>query len=807
MKKVSLIVLLSVFCLASLSLFAHENRLYSEIQQAKEKNLYFENAALPRVNPNAEVLKNFTHPDEVSFFGNISLDLKNHPVKAMELLLPLNNETMILELIEVPEDFYDYVVRTSEGESFSANKEIKHYRGIVKDDLHSMVAISFYEDEIMGLICTDEGNFNIVRDEQSNKYIFYKDNNLKEKTTFTCGTSDDFFHAYDPEVLLGRRDGNLENKKVRFYVETEYDIYQYKKNIAWVETLISGLFNQVAILYQNEDIATCISELYIWTSEDPFTGSNTDVLLNQFKNYTNSINGDLGILLTFRSVGGGQAAGFNGLCNSWTAQSLAVAMIDRIYSNVPEYSWSVMVITHELGHLFGSRHTHACVWNGNNTAIDGCAGYVEGDCELLGNPPEGGTIMSYCHNASVGINFSLGFGPQPGNVIRNNVINADCILQLILEIMDVRLPDELSEIGPGETSDLYIYLKNTGDDTVFDLNAELTSSSPYLIINKETAYYGYLSPEQYKYRAYNITIAPDTPAGITEAPFTLIVTDEAGRRIELEALFQFKNTGEAPQTCNPIKDLSAEIVNQEIILTWSVPAAGVPEKYLIYCNDLFLKETTTTTYTHENVKLGSYHYCIETLYENGCTGECACVEAITPCNIAIVLTAKSYPSPVGNHLSWTPVVENVRYKIFRNAEFIEETENNTYNDTDTQANTEYCYTIIAVCPDDSESEPSNEACIPIVGIDEWKNEIKIYPNPTTGVLNLIQEIINNEQLTINNVEIFDIYGRKLSFHHLITSSSNHLINISTLPDGIYFIKIETKTGVFTRKIVKNQTNY
>jgi len=35
--------------------------------------------------------------------------------------------------------------------------------------------------------------------------------------------------------------------------------------------------------------------------------------------------------------------------------------------------------------------------------------------------------------------------------------------------------------------------------------------------------------------------------------------------------------------------------------------------------------------------------------------------------------------------------------------------------------------------------------------------------------------INNEQLIINNVEVFDIYGRKLSPHHLITSSSHQYL--------------------------------
>jgi hypothetical protein len=52
-------------------------------------------------------------------------------------------------------------------------------------------------------------------------------------------------------------------------------------------------------------------------------------------------------------------------------------------------------------------------------------------------------------------------------------------------------------------------------------------------------------------------------------------------------------------------------------------------------------------------------------------------------------------------------------------------------------------------------------------------------------------------------EVFDAYGRKLSSHHLITSSSNHLINISHLPAGVYVVKILTENGVITRKVVKN----
>src|SRR5690606_31001667 len=65
-------------------------------------------------------------------------------------------------------------------------------------------------------------------------------------------------------------------------------------------------------------------------------------------------------------------------------------------------------------------------WNGNNTAIDGCY-TTEGGCSNPGIPSGGGTIMSYCHLTSAGINFSLGFGTQPGNVMRNRVSASGCL--------------------------------------------------------------------------------------------------------------------------------------------------------------------------------------------------------------------------------------------------------------------------------------------------------------------------------------------------------------------------------------------
>jgi hypothetical protein len=76
--------------------------------------------------------------------------------------------------------------------------------------------------------------------------------------------------------------------------------------------------------------------------------------------------------------------------------------------------------------------------------------------------------------------------------------------------------------------------------------------------------------------------------------------------------------------------------------------------------------------------------------------------------------------------------------------------------------------------------------------------ISVYPNPTTGELR-----ITNLELRIDEIEIFDVYGRKISSNHLITTSSNHKIDIFHLQSGVYFIKFTTDKGAIFKKVVKN----
>lgn len=301
-----------------------------------------------------------------------------------------------------------------------------HYMGIVEDDPSSLVALSVFRDQIMAMIATDEGNFIIgpIEVNSESKHIFYNDRDLDKKFDFECGTEDDGL-GYTEDHLKPLHNARDFNDCVRLHIEIDHNVVLGKGGALNATNFVTGMFNQSFVIYANASINMVISEMKAWTTPSPYVGSIQSEMLASYKQYTEFFNGDISQLITYSAVGG-SAAGTSGLCNGNPDLSKCFSHIDTSYSDFPAYSWTVFVITHENGHLLGSSHTHSCVWNGNNTAIDGC--YTPaGACPQPPIPPAGGTIMSYCYLASSGsyIDFNLGFGPQPLERIQNSVYAAE----------------------------------------------------------------------------------------------------------------------------------------------------------------------------------------------------------------------------------------------------------------------------------------------------------------------------------------------------------------------------------------------
>jgi Leucine-rich repeat (LRR) protein len=86
-----------------------------------------------------------------------------------------------------------------------------------------------------------------------------------------------------------------------------------------------------------------------------------------------------------------------------------------------------------------------------------------------------------------------------------------------------------------------------------------------------------------------------------------------------------------------------------------------------------------------------------------------------------------------------------------------------------------------------------------VGIDTMdENQLKIYPNPTTGEL-----IVTSNELRVTSIKIFDINGCEQKAESRKQKAEGEIvIDISHLSTGIYFVKIITEQGEIIKKIVK-----
>ncbi len=378
---------------------------------------------------------------------NIKIDktklaaLLNNKSKNITLQIPVDSKkNMNIELQEVElltKDFKSVSVN-SDGIRQEKYKGGIYYRGIVNGESNSIAAISVFENLVMGVISCEEGTFNLgpVSDNSNNtNYIFYNEKDLLVHNDFMCKVDGQDMKMYKtPQNLSSRKesgDAVTARLPVKIYIEADYKMYvDNGSNVTNVNNFITGYYNAVSTIYQNEYIPVTISEIQVFTSSasDPYKNiNNSEEYLYAFgDNKQDNFNGDLAQLLTTRPLNAGGIAWIGVLCANYNATEhsgrFSFCNIDNNYYPFPTYSWTVMVSTHELGHNFGSMHTHACWWPIRTnliSAIDSCYN-AEGNC--FSDPgPSTGTIMSYCHlqeQNGGSIDPRLGFGSMPGDTIR-----------------------------------------------------------------------------------------------------------------------------------------------------------------------------------------------------------------------------------------------------------------------------------------------------------------------------------------------------------------------------------------------------
>ena len=110
--------------------------------------------------------------------------------------------------------------------------------------------------------------------------------------------------------------------------------------------------------------------------------------------------------------------------------------------------------------------------------------------------------------------------------------------------------------------------------------------------------------------------------------------------------------------------------------------------------------------------------------------------------------------------------------------------------------TTYSVYVVANCADGQTAASSTINFTTLAdGINDYEQTISLYPNPNSG-----QFTINNEQLIINSVQVYDVYGKLLK---TVEAGDNIVeLDVSELASGMYFVRVSTEKGVVTKSFVK-----
>lgn len=418
----------------------------------------------------------------------MSRQLYDRNPTGFSLALPLPGGPVQLDFESRSIHASDFKVLNGAGKDVTATLKFpRHFRSQSSGRGKELGSLTVNSDGNLVLIYSNgKFNYNLVRLPDSlrsgqEEYILFRDSDVRMANPFHCGTEGLTSGQVQerksiPQVPVIQNDTSC--RLTEIYWECDHDMYQKGGNsIQGALNTFEAMFNGTAILFENENINIGVKAVKVWDVGDPYSYQTSFTALDDFMAAGNAANwpGQLAHLLSTRPLNLGGVAYLNAICSSFR---YGFSNIDFVFNPLPLYSWTLSTIAHELGHNFSSPHTHNCNWEfpgGEVHQIDSCWN-AEGDCQpvIRGRV---GTIMSYCHLTG-SVNLGLGFGPLPGDRIRQGFSNMSCVSGTI--VIPPYTPLNSGPICDGDTlslsaEDLSGYTYNWSGPNNFTANQRVVS--------------------------------------------------------------------------------------------------------------------------------------------------------------------------------------------------------------------------------------------------------------------------------------------------------------------------------------------
>ena len=210
---------------------------------------------------------------------------------------------------------------------------------------------------------------------------------------------------YAPELLVSRvPDATLSPSTylvADVAVEADYAFYQkLGSDLNRAQQYVRTLLGAVSSIYQRDaHIVLNVSFIRISTSSSEYwTATDTNGALDQVQAYWLSNESTRAravvLFLSGKNLGGGVAY-LPGICSNNYGYAVVGNLSGNFTSQPSQSTWDLVSTAHELGHTFGSQHSH-CYTKASGSWYDRCYS-AESGCYSGSAVPGKGTIMSYCH--------------------------------------------------------------------------------------------------------------------------------------------------------------------------------------------------------------------------------------------------------------------------------------------------------------------------------------------------------------------------------------------------------------------------
>lgn len=188
-------------------------------------------------------------------------------------------------------------------------------------------------------------------------------------------------------------------------IETDQELLaKFGGSVTGMSSYVTTLMGQISVIYQRDvGVKLTVNRIQAWQTPDPYAASDPRTQLDEVGDWWHANRPKsaypraLVLYLSGKPVSGG-IAWLDVLCQNdfaiggghWGGAYGVV----QIAANYPSGLWDLVGSAHEMGHIFGSPHTHCF-----SPAIDRCYGSESGcySGSTVNPGPLGGTLMSYCH--------------------------------------------------------------------------------------------------------------------------------------------------------------------------------------------------------------------------------------------------------------------------------------------------------------------------------------------------------------------------------------------------------------------------